>query len=82
MITKLKKSAALLMLSLLLAGCQSFNPPSIVQAPQIPPPPEELMLPLPSSPVNVQESLSYWTATLKSWQERQKLCRTTPEKCA
>ena len=82
MTTSLKRSAALLLLSLVLGGCANLKQPSPVLPAQIPPPPAELMIPPSPSPVNVREALSFWTDTLRAWQARLEVCRITPSTCA
>lgn len=61
---KLKKLGMLPLLVSLMAGCASTRPPSVPPV-QVPAPPAELMVPLPPSPVNVQELLQKWTNMLE-----------------
>lgn len=74
MICKMKRSAAPLMLSLLLTACASFNPHSaVIQAPVIQPPPAELMEPEALSPSYseiVRKLLSGWGKKLADWRAK------------
>jgi PBP1b-binding outer membrane lipoprotein LpoB len=82
--TKLKRLAALLLISLLLTACASSRQPSpqVLPPVQIPPPPPELMtIPDLASWPNVPQLLLDWTKRLDGWQARQRLCRDTPQAC-
>lgn len=81
MITLLKRSVALLLLSLVLASCATFKPPLIVPPPQIPPPDPELMIPAGPLSVNVDQLLQKWTKMLNDWLAKSRLCNDTSGKC-
>ena len=77
---KNKRLATLLCLALTLTGCASTKLPSVEPA-RLPPPPAELMAPLPPSPVNVEQLLQRWTNMLEAWRQQQEVCKTTPQAC-
>lgn len=68
MTTSLRKTLALWTLLALLTGCATTKAPLLVLPPQIeiPPPIDELMMPLPPLPVNVPLLLEQWTERLNS----------------
>lgn len=77
---KSKRLATLLSLVLMLSGCASTKLP-LTEPVKVPPPPQELLAPLPPSPVNVEQLLLRWTNMLESWRREQERCRAMPQTC-
>ena len=83
--TKLRKSAAWLLMPLLMTACAASKPLSwaepIAPAQNPPPPPELMTIPATTSLPSAQALIGSWTARLEAWKARQSLCKATPTAC-
>lgn len=82
---RLRRLIAWLLMVALLSGCASsklHEPPPTPSVVRPPPPPAELMTPIESSPVNVQQLLQRWTELTEAWLRKREACKATPTSCA